>query len=346
MTKKAAPDLDPLMPDMVRRRILGGLAMGAGAGVLAGLGVSPVSQAGQAPGNNRILITTPMGNIGHQVLEQVLASGVAIRVIEREPARIPAAIRGSVEVIEGSHADPAVVDSAFQDVDTLFWLCPPNPQADSVLAAYVDFTRPACEAIIRNGVRRVVSISALGRGSAQAMNAGYVTASLAMDNLIAGTGVNFRALTLPSFMDNIARQATPIREQGMFFMPIDGDRKLPAVATRDIASVAAGLLLDSTWSGSSEVPVLGPEDLSFNEMAAIMSEVLGKPIRYQPVSYEAYKAGFVQRGMSDAMAQGMADMARAKNEGLDNAVQRTSANSTPTTFRQWCEEELRPVILA
>ena len=38
--------------------------------------------------------------------------------------------------------------------------------------------------------------------------------------------------------------------------------------------------------------------------------------------------------MSEAMAQGMTDMAWAKNEGLDNVVQRTSENSTPTSFRQ------------
>jgi hypothetical protein len=37
-------------------------------------------------------------------------------------------------------------------------------------------------------------------------------------------------------------------------------------------------------------------------------------------------------------------MARAKNEGLDNGVQRTPQNSTPTSFRQWCEEALKPAV--
>ena len=47
----------------------------------------------------------------------------------------------------------------------------------------------------------------------------------------------------------------------MFFSPIAGDRKLPTVATRDIAAAAARLLLDPSWSGVGEVPSLGPEDL-------------------------------------------------------------------------------------
>jgi hypothetical protein len=50
--------------------------------------------------------------------------------------------------------------------------------------------------------------------------------------------------------------------------------------------------------------------------------------------------------MSEAMAQGMADMATAKNNGLDNAEPRTPESTTPTTFRQWCEEVLKPAVLA
>jgi hypothetical protein len=62
-------------------------------------------------------------------------------------------------------------------------------------------------------------------------------------------------------------------------------------------------------------------------MAAIMAEVLGKPIRCQRVSFKMYKAGFVERGMSDAKAQGMTDMARAKNEGLDNTEPHRTAHA-------------------
>jgi len=146
-------------------------------------------------------------------------------------------------------------------------------------------------------------------------------------------------------MDNIVRQAEAIRKQGMVFSPISGERKLPSVATRDIAATAARLLLDDTWSGFEDVPLLGPEDLSFNDMAETISEVLGKEVRLQQTTFEAYKAQFVGFGMSDAMAQGMTDMAWAKNEGLDNAVQRTPENSTPTSFRQWSEEVLKRAVL-
>ncbi len=293
-----------------------------------------------------IVITTPTGLIGHQVLEHVLDSGEALRVIVRDPSRLAPEVRERVEIAEGSHADPDVVDEAFAGADAVFWLAPPDPRAESVEAAFLDFTRLAAEAFKRHQVKRVVGVSALGRGTPWAAHAGYVSGSLAMDDLIGSTGVSYRALTNPSFMDNILRQADAIKDQSMFFSPISGDRHLPVVATRDTAAVATRLLLDETWNGVEEVPVLGPEDLSFNDMAEIMSEVLGKPVRFQQIPFQAYKARFAEFGMSEAMAQGMTDMAAAKNEGLDNAVKRTTENSTPTSFRQWCEEVLKPAVAA
>ena len=244
----------------------------------------------------------------------------------------------------GSHGDIDVVTKAFAGADSVFWLVPPDRHAESVEGAYAGFTRPACDAFKSQGVRRVVGVSALGRGWPR--NAGLVSASLAMDDLIASTGVSYRALTMPSFMDNILNQVEPIKSQGMFFSPVSGDRKLPTCATRDIAAVAARLLLDDSWSGRGSVPVLGPEDLSSNDMAQIMSEVLQRPIRCQQIPIEAFKARLAEHGMSEAMAQGMVDMMVAKNEGLDNAEPRTPQSTTPTSFRRWCEEVLKPAVLA
>jgi uncharacterized protein YbjT (DUF2867 family) len=291
-----------------------------------------------------IVVTTPTGSIGHQVIANLLDGGAPVRVIARDPSRLSSHVNERVEVVQGSHGDIDVVDKAFAGADAVFWLVPPDPRAASVEAAYLDFSRPACDAFKSQGVGRVVGVSALGRGVPG--NAGYVSASLALDDLIASTGVSYRALTMPSFMDNLLRQTEAIRSQGMFFAPVSGELKAPACATRDIADAAAELLLDPSWSGAGSVSVLGPEDLSFNDMAQIMSEVLRRPIRFQQVPVEAFKSGLTDHGMSEAMAQGMADMATAKNNGLDNAEPRTPESTTPTTFRQWCEEVLKPAVLA
>jgi hypothetical protein len=72
--------------------------------------------------------------------------------------------------------------------------------------------------------------------------------------------------------------------------------------------------------------------------------VLGREVRFQQITFEAYKDRFVRLGMSDGMAQGYTDLAWAKNEGLDNGAQRTPQNSTPTSFRHWCEKALKPAV--
>jgi uncharacterized protein YbjT (DUF2867 family) len=291
-----------------------------------------------------IVITAPTSSIGRQVLHTLLLSHADVRVIARDASRIPPADRERVSVVEGSHSDADVVARATEGADAVFWLVPPNPKASSVDEAYSGFTRPGLGAMRSQGVRRIVGISALGRGTPQARNAGLVTATLAMDDLIAQSGIAYRAVTNPSFFDNLLRQVQSIRERGMFFSAVDPSRKLPGCATRDISETSVRLLLDETWIGFGQQAVLGPEDMSLDDMAAAITAILGKPVKCQRTGFDAFKQQFIGRGMSEAMAQGMTDMMRAKSDGLDNGEVRTPQNTTPTSFRQWCEDILKPAV--
>ena len=154
-----------------------------------------------------------------------------------------------------------------------------------------------------------------------------------MDDLIASTGVAYRALANPTFMDNLLRQVASIRDDGVFTDTVAADRSAPTAATRDIAAAAAGLLLDRSWTGTGEVPVLGPEDLAANDMARIMSDVLGRPVRYERQSLDDFRAALTGRGFGDALVEGYLDMMRAKDHGLDDGVPRTPQTASPTTFR-------------
>ncbi|MGW1996008.1 NAD(P)H-binding protein [Embleya sp. NPDC001921] len=296
-----------------------------------------------------IVITAPTGNIGRHLLSLLLesapAAGEELRVIVRDPARLPDAARGRVDVVTGSHADAEVLDRAFEGADAVFWLVPP----DSSLTprdGWTGFTRPAAKALAAHGVGHVVGVSALGRGTALADRAGLVTASLAMDDLIADTGVAYRALANPSFFENLLEEVDSIREQGLFIDSVDADRKAPLVAVADIAATAAGLLLDRSWTGTGSVPVLGPQDLSPNDLARIMTEQLGRPVRYERQSLEEMYATLVGYGLNEAFVQGIVDMKRAKDEGLDAGVARTPDTASPTSFEQWCAQTLKPAVLS
>ncbi|GAA3091828.1 NAD(P)H-binding protein [Streptomyces rectiviolaceus] len=295
-----------------------------------------------------IVVTTPTGQIGRQVLDLLLDApeGTAgIRVIARDPARLPARVRAGVEVVRGSHADPTVLKEACAGADRVFWLVPPTPSADSVEGHFRDFTEPLREVIGDQGVQRVVAVSTLGRSVAE--NAGLISASLAMDEAIADTGVHYRALCPPFLMENLLGQAASIRDAGAFFLALAEERVLRTCATGDIAAAAARLLLDDSWTGQEDVPLVGPDDLSPAGMAQVISEVLERPVRIRRTSSADYRATMLRHGASEAWAQGLADMTEALNtQGFYGADVPSTPEAAPTGFRQWCQEMLRPAVLA
>ncbi|MEU1046585.1 NAD(P)H-binding protein [Streptomyces sp. NPDC005897] len=296
-----------------------------------------------------IVITAPTGNIGRRLLPLLLESapahGEELRVIVRDPARLAAPVRERVEVVTGSHGDPAVVDRAFDGADAVFWLVPPD-SSRTPDDAYRRFSLPAVRALVAHGVGHVVGVSALGRGTPVAGRAGLVTASLAVDDLLGETGVAYRALANPSFFENLLEEADSIRKHGCFTDVLDADRKAPLVAVADIAAVAAGLLLDRSWTGTGSVPVLGPRDLSPDDLARIMTERLGRPVRYERQTFDDLRTALVGHGLDKEFVDGIVDMKRAKDDGLDAGVTRTPETATPTTFEEWVTQTLRPAVLS
>ena len=289
-----------------------------------------------------IVLTTPTGKIGSKVLKNLLDADAPVRVIARDPAKLAPEVHGKAEIVQGSMDNEAVLNRAFESAESVFLVSAPSFAADDVMEAYLQFARPAARAIQSKGVKRVVAVSVLGRGTSLAMHAGPITACLAKDAEIERTGVGFRALWCPGFMDNMLMQIQSLKHKGMFFLPASPEKKMPLVATQDIAASGTKLLLDPSWAGQGGQAVLGPEDISYDDMAAVMTEVLGQPIRFQSIPGEAYKAQFVQYGATEVFAQGLVDMMAAKDQGMDNAEPRTTENTTPTSFREWCEEMLKP----
>ncbi|MFE3032360.1 NmrA family NAD(P)-binding protein [Streptomyces canus] len=288
-----------------------------------------------------IVITTPTGDVGRQVLDRVLAGGEAVRVIARDSSRLPEHVREQAEVVEGSHADADTIAKALEDADRLFWLVPPADFRNAGPAGryYLDFTRASAQEAARRGVR-MVHVTSLGHGYSG--EAGLLSAALDMDRQIESTGVQHRALALPFFMENFLRQAQSITQQGVFSMANTGDRPLLTVATQDVADAASDLLLDTTWNGQARVPLVSPDNLSPNAMAEIISESLGRPVRYQQVPLADLQARMVQHGASPALARDMADMVNAQNNGIYDAE--PHALAAATDFRQWCQHVLKPAV--
>jgi NAD(P)H dehydrogenase (quinone) len=74
-----------------------------------------------------------------------------------------------------------------------------------------------------------------------------------------------------------------------------GAGRVAAVAQDDIADVAAAVLLDPGGHTGATYPLTGPQALTLDDVAAILTTELGQPVRYQPETLEeAYgsRAGY------------------------------------------------------
>ena len=109
------------------------------------------------------------------------------------------------------------MQQALKGADTLFWLSP-NDTSKTLDQSFLEFTRPVADAVRTSGVQRVVSITSMGRNTCWQDRSGLVTASIAMDDMLVATGVAYRGLAIPSFMENIARQAGTMKEKSVFLV--------------------------------------------------------------------------------------------------------------------------------
>jgi uncharacterized protein YbjT (DUF2867 family) len=290
-----------------------------------------------------ILITTPTGRIGSQVLIRLLERDDAVRVIVRDPARLDAGIRRRVQVVVGSHDDPAVLDESMRGVDGLLWLVPPSVVAASAEEHYLGFARPAAEAIRRHCVAHVVAVSSAGH--AWPARAGLLSAAFAMDAEITRTGAAYRALSPPFFMENLLGQVGAIREHGVFSLANAADRPLATVAIRDVADIAAPLLADRSWSGQQNLPVFGPDRLTPNEMADVISGALDRTVSFRQLTLADVASALAGRGASAGVVRDVIEMIAAVDAGVYDADQE-AAYSGSTDFRTWCRDVLRPAVLA
>ena len=286
-----------------------------------------------------IVITTPTGQVGSQIVARLLADGAPVRVVVRDADRLDADVRERVEVVEGSHGDPAVLDVALPGADALFWLVPPNPRASSAEEHYLAFARVGAEAIRRHGVGHVVGVTSAGHGWPKP--AGLLSAAFAMDAELELSGAAYRGLSMPFYLENLDRNLDAIREQGEFSLAYPPDRPLAVIATRDIATEAARLLTDQSWTGQQYVPVFGPDRLTPNEMAEVMSDVLGRLVTYHQTSHDDFVSRMAARGSSERAIRDMTEMHDAQNEGLYEADWAT-ATPTKSDFRTWFENAVRP----
>ena len=219
-----------------------------------------------------ILVTGATGNVGRQVVQQLVQRGAQVRALVRNPAT--AELPAEVEVVQGDLLDVEALRSAFQGVSTLFLL-------NAVVAD--EFTQALITLNVAReaGVKRVVYLSVIH--SDRYVNVPHFAGKFGVERAIEDFGFSATILRPAYFMDNELTIKDVVTGYGVYPMPI-GSKGLAMIDARDIGEIAAIELLAREQgpedSALTRINLVGPDTLTGEQVAGIWSDVLARPIAY------------------------------------------------------------------
>jgi uncharacterized protein YbjT (DUF2867 family) len=247
-----------------------------------------------------ILVTGATGAVGRQVVEQLVKRGADVRALVRDPAK--ADFPADVAVAQGELLDVDALRNAFSGVSTLFLLNAVVP--DEFTQALI-----ALNAARQAGIERIVYLSVIH--SDRYVNVPHFAGKFGVERMIEQMGFGATILRPAYFISNDLTIKDVVTGYGVYPMPIGG-RGLAMVDTRDIAEVAAIELIRREQATGSlpldRINLVGPDTLTGVDIAAIWSEVLGRPIAYGGDDTAAFEQN-LRRFMPNWMAFDMRLMA-------------------------------------
>ena len=278
--------------------------------------------------SNTILVTGATGNVGSQVVEQLIASGVTPRVAVRSINKAESLKKAGAEPVEMDLDRPETVQSALTGVDKVFLVSPFVPNM-------VELTAILIEAAKRANVQQIVKLSALAQPGI-ALSKWHEE----MEKAITSSNIPFTFLRPNGFMQNfINAMAETIKSDNAFYLNA-GDGKVSFVDTRDIASVAVAALITSGHEGQSYT-ITGAQALSHAETAAILSQVLGRTINYVDVPEDVVRQGMQGAGMPEPTVNALLELYASYKAGQAATVSPVVEQVTgkqPISFEQFAKD--------
>lgn len=273
------------------------------------------------------LVIGASGTVGSCVVQGLLARGEQVRAVTSRKDRAGQR-EGKVQWV---HADLATGDGvapAFDGVQRAFLLAPPG-HADQHAVL-----RPLIDEAQRRRLEKVVLMTALGANAVE--TAPLRRAEIALEQ----SGVPYDIVRPNWFMQNFHTfWLHGINTQGKILLPA-GKAKTSFIDARDIADVVVRLLTTDDLNNQA-FDITGPQALDHDEVAAILSRVTGKTIRYQEITPEQMNQALLGAGLPADYAAFLVTilgfLAQGYSAGVTDQVQRLTGHA-PRDFTHYAEE--------
>ena len=227
---------------------------------------------------------------------------------------------------------------AFSGATAVFTMIPPNLGAEDVRQWMNTIGRSIAGAVEEARVKWVVNLSSVG--AHLETGAGIVQGLHDMEKYLNKIdGLNVLHLRPAYFMENLFETMDMIKNMNIVGGVIDPQIKMPMVATVDIADVAAERLMNRDFIGKTVQYVLGPRDVSFEEITKLLSDRLdNEKLNYVQFPGEDTINILTEMGISASAAKAVIELYEGINKGIVHSdVVRTEQTTTPTSIEQFAE---------
>ena len=248
-----------------------------------------------------ILITGAAGKTGQAVIQALVERNAPVRAFVYRPEQV-ARVKGMgvQDVVVGDMVDDAAFTLAAQGVRAMYHICSNmNPEEVRIVRIALGAARTA-------GVRHFVYHSVL---HPQTEKMPHHWQKMRSEELIFESGLDFTILQPVAYMQNVHAGWQAIVEQGVYRVPYPVNTRLAMVDLRDVAAVAAAVLTEPGHVGAT-YELAGPDVLTQTEVAGILSESLGRPVRAERIPLDEWTESARQAGLADYQTETLVKMFR------------------------------------
>ncbi|MDQ0772189.1 uncharacterized protein YbjT (DUF2867 family) [Streptomyces aurantiacus] len=243
--------------------------------------------------SSMILITTA-GKVGSAAAQRLVELSVPVRVLARNREKAVALAQAGVDVFHGDLDDPESVEEALRGVSGVVLVT--APVVSQELRVIDNAKRADVEHIVKITTKATANSSIARRRN-----------HVAIEDALIASGLPHTFLRNNAYMQNFLMAAPAIAETSSF-RTAAGDGRVGYVDARDVAAVAAEVAAaPASHVGKTYWPT-GPEALSADEVAEVLTKVTGRKVTFQPITYEEQKQAMISVGVPEHIAE---DNARA-----------------------------------
>jgi uncharacterized protein YbjT (DUF2867 family) len=275
-----------------------------------------------------ILVTGATGNIGGQVVQQLLEKDVPIRGLLRDSTKAIALTQQGVELAIGDLSQPETLDTALQGIEKAFLVLPSLPNQVELESGFIDAAK-------RAGVQHIVKLSVMRAGE---LPSTFQKWHRQIEEHLEQSGMTWTHLRPNMLMQNVRWFAPTIAQSGSIYNCV-GDAKISHVDARDVAAVAA-LCLTEAGHENQHYVLTSAEALTFAEIADILAKALKRSVTYVDLPPTELKAARLASGEPEWYLDAELELFTSWKQGAGAAITNTIADLTghpATTYAEFAQ---------